>query len=138
MNNLLRLALLCLTLGIALAGCGPVMQTQYSFTPPKSTQGKMMVTQCQQIQTLCRQNCRLEKQSCVSDARSRGMMEYQRYVAERNAKKEPLKRSPESFVSDWQCNDSRCEASCGEDFRLCYANAGGAVHAKTVCTAFCE
>lgn len=138
MNRLLRLALLCLSLATALAACGPVIETRYNFTPPKSAQGRMMATQCQQTQSLCRQNCRLEKQACTSDARSRAALEYQRYVAERNAKNEPLKRSPESFVSDWQCSNSECESTCAEDYRMCYINAGGSVTSRQVCTAFCE
>lgn len=138
MTRLLRFAVLCLSLGLALAACGPVMETRYHFTPPKSSQGKMMANQCQQTQNMCRQNCRLEKQVCLSDARSRGMMEYQQYVTERNAKKEPIKRSPDSFVSDWRCNENTCESNCAEDYRMCYINAGGTVNSRQVCTAFCE
>ncbi|WP_211100120.1 hypothetical protein [Azospirillum halopraeferens] len=123
---------------LALAGCGPVIETQYTLIPPSSPEGRMCVAQCQQTTQYCRQSCRLEKQTCVADQRSRAMMDYQQYVNERTAKKEPIKRTPSSFEQTWRCNDSGCDGACQSDFRTCFATCGGQVIPRQVCTAFCS
>lgn len=138
MPRFLHRALAFLALGLFLASCGPVIETQYQLIPPKNQQGRTMVMQCQQTQTMCRHACSYGKQACMAEARSNAAWEYQRYVAERNAKKEPLKRSPDSFVESWRCSDNDCESDCAEDFRTCFATAGGTVIPRQVCTAFCN
>lgn len=131
-----RLVLVAMLL--ALAGCGPVIETQYTLVPPASPEGRMCVTQCQQTTQYCRQSCRLEEQTCLAEARSRAMMDYQQYVNERTAKKEPIKRSPSSFEQTWRCQRDSCEDRCEGDFRACFATCGGQVIPRQVCTAFCD
>lgn len=123
---------------LAVAACGPVYDTQHFFTPPADASGRQMTTQCRMTQNMCKQNCQLQESVCRSDARARGMMEYHAYVEKRRREKAPIKRSPESFVSDYGCSADRCEAACEEDYRACYVEAGGQVRSKQVCVAFCD
>ncbi|MBP2302266.1 hypothetical protein [Azospirillum picis] len=134
-----RLLLLCLAALALLSACGPVYETQYSLTPPASPEGRLCVSQCQQNRSLCRQNCGLAEQACVSDARARARYDYQAYVATRKAEKAPIKKSISDFDHSSSCGSSSCEARCDADYRDCFGGAcGGRVSATQVCTAFCD
>ncbi|WP_168220338.1 hypothetical protein [Azospirillum thermophilum] len=121
-----------------LGACGPIYETQYSFIPPNSTEGRMCVGQCQQGRTICRQGCTLEQQACRNDAKTRAMMDYQAYVNRQTAEKKPIKKSPSDFEQTWACGNSSCEERCESDYRGCFSSCGGQVIAQQVCTMFCD
>lgn len=134
-----RLFALCLTLLALLAGCGPMYETQYSFTPPSSPEGRMCVSQCQNSRTMCRQSCSMEQQACRNEARSRAMIEYQAYANKQIANKQPVKKSPSDFEYYSSCGTSSCESRCEADYRSCFADVcGGRITSRQVCTAFCD
>jgi hypothetical protein len=134
----LRRLLAPLLLVLTLAACGPIYDTQYHFTPPADPMGRQLVGQCRMSRDMCRQNCEMREMSCKSEARSYGMREYHRYVEQRRREKAPIKRSPDSFVSDYHCSSSSCVDSCDGGYRACYVESGGTVRAQRVCTAFCD
>lgn len=134
----LRRLLAPLLLVLTLAACGPIYDTQYHFTPPADPTGRQLVGQCRMSRDMCRQNCEMREMSCKSDARSYGMREYHRYVEQRRRERAPIKRSPDSFVSDYHCNSGSCVDSCDGNYRACYVESGGTVRAQRVCTAFCD
>lgn len=128
-----------MVLAAGVTACGPVYETSYSYTPPRSAEGRMCTSQCQQIQNLCLQNCRLEQQTCTSQARAEAASDYSAYVAERTAAKAPVKKRQSDFDYSYRCSsDSACESRCGNDFRFCYSNCGGQITSQRVCTAFCQ
>lgn len=136
---MLRLLTLCLAVIALLSACGPVYETQYSLIPPSSAEGRLCVNQCQQNRNFCRQNCGLNQQACVNEARSRALYEYQAYVNRQQAEKKPVKKSVSDFDRSYSCGNSSCEARCEADYRDCFGGScGGQVIARTVCTAFCD
>ncbi len=132
-----RWVLTVAVLGV-LAACGPIYDTQYTLTPPKTSEGRICVQQCQQGRNLCRQGCQVEKQRCLNDARARALLEYQAYVARRTAEKQPVKKSLGDFEQTYACGTSSCESRCDGDHRTCYGDCGGQVTAQRVCTMFCD
>lgn len=136
---MLRLLTLCLAVMALLSACGPVYETQYSLIPPTSAEGRLCVNQCQQNRNFCRQNCGLNQQACVNEARSRALYDYQAYVNRQQAEKKPIKKSVSDFDRSYSCGNSSCEARCEADYRDCFGGScGGQVIARTVCTAFCD
>ncbi|MBP2228041.1 hypothetical protein J2847_001323 [Azospirillum agricola] len=134
-----RLLLLCLGLLALLTACGPIYDTQYSLIPPTSIEGRNCVSQCQQNRSICRQTCTIGQQSCLNEARSRALYEYQAYVERQTAEKKPIKRSISSFENTYACGANSCEQRCDADYRDCFGSVcGGQVIAQKVCTAFCD
>lgn len=129
--------MVCALVALLVAGCGPIYDTKYQYTPPRDPQGKMCAAQCQQTQTYCRATCEANRQNCLAYERDRGMDAYDRYARERRREHKPIKRSPDSFVETYHCSNS-CEDGCATDYRQCYGTCGGRVTAHQVCTAFCD
>ncbi len=128
-----------LVLVFAVAGCGPIYETVYSYQPPRSPQGQQCAGQCQQIGQYCRQNCRLREDSCRANARQEAGYEFDRYVRERHRNRQEVKKSIGDFDYSYHCSGaSSCEASCDADFRICFTNCGGVVTAYQQCTMFCD
>ncbi|OAN52211.1 hypothetical protein A6A04_00470 [Paramagnetospirillum marisnigri] len=123
---------------LLLGGCGPVYETVYDLTPPRSAEGRQCATQCQTTQTYCKRNCELEEDRCRSRARDEARRDYDRYVREQRDRGRKVERSESSFESSYGCGDSSCKAECGRDFRTCYTTCGGQVSSRRVCTAFCD
>jgi hypothetical protein len=129
--------LVCAVAAAVLAGCGPIYETQYQFTPPPDPQGKMCAVQCQQNQTYCRANCDMARQACLAYEHDRGMEAYERYAYERHRARQPVKRTPDSFVEKYRCSNS-CEEGCADEYRQCFGICGGTVTSQQVCTFNCE
>ena len=123
---------------LAVAGCGPIYETVYSYQPPRSAQGQQCATQCQQIDQYCKQNCRLKEDSCRGDASRQASYEYDRYVREQQRRHQEIKKSVSDFNYGYCSSASSCEEGCGNDFRICFTNCGGVVTARQECTMFCD
>ena len=136
MNGTVRCLFALVTLLVV--GCGPVYETTYDLTPPRSAEGRLCASQCANTQQYCRRNCSLEMDQCKSRAREEGRREYYRYVQERREKGKSIDRSESSFENTYSCSEIACKDECGGDFRNCHVNCGGTVTPHRVCTAFCE
>lgn len=123
---------------LAVAGCGPIYETQYTLIPPNRPDAPICLNQCQQIMQYCRRTCSLEEKSCLNYERERARDAFRDYVHERRAEGKPIKRKVSDFEQTWKCRDSSCDQRCGEDYRSCFAGCGGKVEARQVCTMFCE
>jgi hypothetical protein len=56
MSQKLKISWIVLVLGCYFnVGCGPIYRTNYSFTPPKTPEGKVCASQCDSTQLHCKQ-----------------------------------------------------------------------------------
>ncbi|WP_445599218.1 hypothetical protein [Azospirillum sp. A39] len=123
---------------LAIAGCGPIYETQYTLIPPNRPDAAICLNQCQQIAQYCRRTCSLEEKACLADARERARDAFRDYVYERKAEGKPIKRKVSDFESTSMCGTTSCDYDCDDDYRGCYAGCGGQVIPRRVCTMFCE
>ena len=123
---------------LILAGCGPVYTTDYKMVPPDTEEGRYCANNCLMAQRNCTQSCGHEVRQCQENERLRGENKYMRYVREREKAGKEIKRSEDSFINDYHCDDDDCAESCAEDYRICHTNCGGQVIPHTYCSAFCE
>lgn len=130
------ISFLCFSLTLLLAGCGPIYHTEYAYVPPASNIGKMCTTQCLQSKNSCEQMCQMRNDNCRMQARQDAMYQFEIYRGERERQHKPIKKS----VSDFDRSIFTCHESCGceANYRVCYAQCGGAVLERRVCTAFCD
>ncbi|HLO75335.1 MAG TPA: hypothetical protein VK196_02620 [Magnetospirillum sp.] len=69
--RLWRYAVLAMV-AVVLQGClGPDYQTTYQFTPPRSAEGRLCTSQCQQIRGYCRESCDNKGRDCTPAQESR-------------------------------------------------------------------
>ena len=127
--------LLLSLLAVILFGCSPVYQTNYTYTPPKSSSGHTCILQCENNKLHCEQLEELRYQNCENKAES----EY------RDCEHDKVygydKKGRWSCVEDCYCWRSSCERNaerCDAQYRICYQTCGGKVKAHTVCVANCE
>ncbi len=115
----------------ALAGCGPIYDTVYSYTPPSSPAGKFCVDNCEDRQDDCERFENERAEYC--EDRQREQMDR---CADRISREKG--RGPKFD----ECGKTEsCTASltrCEEDYRRCYGNCGGTVTSKQECVAFCD
>jgi hypothetical protein len=131
-----RLALAC---AFFLSACGPIYETVYDYAPPASPEGRICAAQCTPTSSLCRENCDLREQRCVSEARERGARDYERYVRQRQRNDEPIKKSVSDFTYDGGCyTSSSCRSDCTISYNQCFTVCGGTVTSRRVCSAFCK
>jgi hypothetical protein len=121
----------CLLFSVALlTSCGPVYNTEYSYTPPKSLEGRSCINQCEYSKIQCEELENLRERECES----RAELEYDRCRRDiYNSKKREPKWS--------ECSRSSCstdEERCERLYRSCYQACGGRVDSRTVCVANCD
>jgi hypothetical protein len=113
-----------------LFGCGPVYNTTYSYTPPKSAEGRACTFQCNQIQIQCQQLEDMNRARCEDEAQRRQRQcEWDLRVTEG--------RKPKWY----ECGNDSCYANyarCEQTYRACYQSCGGQISADTRCVANCD
>jgi hypothetical protein len=119
-----RTALLVLL--VTLAACGP----EYALVPPPTAEGRMCAAQCGQTEALCRQNCTMGQQTCLSTERVRAAQEYDRYVDHQLRFNLDVSKEPKDFVQTWRCQTSSCTSGCAAERRDCHQSCGGQVVEK--------
>lgn len=122
--------ILALLVVLLLGACGPVYNTEYTFSPPKSETGRSCTYHCDTNKFQCRQIEDMHAQRCQEQA----YWEQQRCEAEiyRNKGRDP---------KWYECGTSSCSADydrCEEQYRACYQSCGGKVESVTRCVANCE
>lgn len=152
---------------LALAACGPVIETHYDYTPPSQQGGMQCLSQCQKGQNQCTRNATAERSECryredqrVSDenARAQGNYEYEldQYLYEKRRAEKARQRFfrvngtyegapglPERPDAPYERTASyyQCEdigSQCVGQFNMCYSSCGGQVRERQVCVANCE
>lgn len=135
MTKLISLLFAVLSVGIFLAACSPVYQTNYGYVAPKSWKGKQCVNRCLRDRSYCRAQCQSSGQACKNTANLEAMPAYLSYVEQQKKQNLPLDRSVGDFADYSSCTD---HCGCESTYRECYANCGGQVVANTQCVAFCK
>ena len=123
-------------LAVGFNACGPVFKTNYTYIPPKTSQGQACVFQCQNTQQHCEQLEEMRYERCLdrNEADYYRCLRDQRYVY--NYKKGRQECVENCYCSRGYC--SRDEERCGEQYRGCYQTCGGEVLAETICVSNCE
>ncbi len=138
----LKLKLLC-GLGISVAcltACGPMYQTNYTFTPPSTWRGRQCINHCLQRRGFCRSQCSQHNQLCRAQADVLGAVRYSDYMHNHHPYRDGKHHYYQTrSISDFS-NYSACHSDCGceADYKVCYQNCGGTVTAHTVCVANCD
>lgn len=148
-------------IGMVLGACStkPQYTTRYTLTPPASAQGRTCVATCQGNKQLCainvrgeKQQCRADKKSQAQDCKRRAGDSYRnclnRTPPGTSASSRSLQRTHRSYCRTKRDTDrnncgyrsSSCRPStdCDRDYRGCFKQCGGKVHARSVCYRNCE
>ncbi|MCL5260128.1 MAG: hypothetical protein M1561_00375 [Gammaproteobacteria bacterium] len=118
------LAALSLTATL-LCGCGPMYNTEYIYTPPKSDVGIMCVSNCASNKSNCRREEDLRNENCE-------------YRAERDYH---WCLSHQGKDDKDKCFKSYCSpnySNCDSEYNTCFQGCGGVVTPHQVCVAFCN
>lgn len=105
-----------------LTACGPIYETQYSYAPPRSSQGMMCINNCTNARTSCEQMESMRKESCEY----RAELTYQ--LCTKNG--DPKHCYREGCYSDYE--------HCKYDYNACFQGCGGTITSTQVCVAFCK
>lgn len=133
MKKLNTLIILC-----TLVGCGPVMKTNYTFTPPKKPFGRLCANQCMYSKDNCLRNCHNNVIHCEQSNAIQAQLRYQQYVNMKLMRHEPIDRTVNDFTSYAGCSEFSCKNNCNENYRTCYTNCGGTITSSEECIAFCN
>ena len=135
-GNMLR-RLVVLPAFLALSSCGPVYQTTYDFTPPRSFEGRQCINVCQMTQQQCEANETMRHESC--EARTEAA--YDRCES-RKIYRYDHEKGKTKCVENCSCWKESCDEPdlelCQQRYRECYENCGGRVDAYTRCVANCD
>lgn len=99
-----------------LVGCGPIYNTEYTFQPPLSPEGKTCIFQCENSKLQCKQIEDMKEESC-------------------------LLRSQLECRDRKDCPTNLCDTNytmCKEMYRNCYQACGGNIDTKKVCVFNCK
>lgn len=126
--------LFILAASLTLSACGPVYETHYTYSAPKSWRGRDCVNQCLNGKTQCKVNDDRQNQQCRNEADLAAGVSYYAYVEQQKRANQPVTQSLSDFA-----NYSNCHANsdCNSSYNDCYANCGGKVTSYQVCTMFC-
>ena len=115
---------------IFLTSCGPVFETHYKFSPPKSSAGYACINQCDVSRVQCLQLEDYQQRDCTDQARY-----------EASECRDNLYRYENRKPKWYECGESSCSVNydqCDASYRSCYETCGGNVDSETVCTSGCE
>ncbi len=139
MRSLLgRLAIL-FGLTVLLSACGPIYDTQYTYSAPTSARGQACVSSCDADQSRCRYTCKRRTQDCENEKQAIADREYRRYVRWRQDQNLPVDKSQYDFVPSYSCPwESECTDVCAAEYRACFTGCGGRIDAQQVCVMGCN
>jgi len=121
-----------LALSLTLSGCGPIYSTQYRYTPPVDSNGRMCVNQCANSRDLCRQ---LEESRASQEQAQCQQNASMRYALCLSSAKTDQARS--QCNSSSYCSRSANTERCEESYRQCFQNCGGKIDSFQVCDFGC-
>jgi len=113
-----------------LVGCGPLYQTDYVFTPPKSSGGVSCTYQCETVKSQCEQIEELEAERCESYSQS-----------EQDSCEADIRYRKNREPKWYECVPDSCSVDkekCETNYRTCYQSCGGRVETVTRCVANCD
>lgn len=113
-----------------LNSCGPVYDTQYSYIPPDSSEGRACIFQCENSRSQCQELEQYRSQDCE-----------RRSSYDQDRCEEDIRYRYDREPKWYECGSSSCtvdEERCESQYRYCYESCGGKVDQKTVCVSNCE
>lgn len=129
------LLLLSISLFSLLTGCGPMYNSTYSYTQPKTFNGKQCSNDCLQNRTSCQMQCGSQNEVCKSNARQAAMPTYALYLENKEEKAKHPHKTLDDFADFSSCNSS---CGCDETYNQCFSNCGGIITEHRQCVAFCS
>ena len=116
---------------LLLAGCGPIYDTVYDFTPPSTSAGRGCIDECGRSKSYCEDAERDRVDYCEEHQQRLMDQCNDRILREKNrAPKWTECGKTESCTAD----NEKCE----NRYRVCYQACGGTVTSKQECVAFCD
>ena len=116
---------------ILMTACGPIYDTSYVLTPPKSGSGGSCVSECGYRENSCKRWVRDRYERCeeYNRVQSRDCAERIRYEKNRNPKW--------TECGNVEACDSS-ESSCEAEYRDCFQSCGGRVEEVKKCIMNCD
>jgi len=131
---------------LGLAACGPVIETHYDFTPPRTNAGMKCVANCQDQQGMCQSDATRYREQCRHDAERKAEREYRRKQDEYVMKLKLHAKDPEKFKEPkepyrsspnyWECDNAG--GDCVGGYHMCYRSCGGQISERQVCVQNCD
>ncbi len=121
--------LLIIFLLLFVSGCGPIYDTRYYYTPPQDPGAQSCIFQCENMKMQCEQLEMMKVENCNQRAR----MDQDR--CRENIRRQG--REPKSDECNYFSSCSPDNERCDAQYRICYQNCGGKVHAEEVCVFNC-
>ena len=134
------LTLIAASLGFAaLAACGPIYDTEYTYHAPRDPGGRACVSSCDADQSQCKYQCRRETQDCENEKRRVAEREFNRYARWRRDQNLPVDKNVYDFTPGYSCPwESECSDVCESSYRACFTGCGGTIDARQVCVMGCS
>ena len=117
--------------------CGPVYKTDYRFTTPPTSEGKLCANSCLDKMQYCKSTCKNEELQCEKIATLESENAYYRYLEERRQLGRPIKKDRSDFARSCP-SASSCTKECDQTQRICHSNCGGNIIETRTCQAFCD
>ncbi|PKP76510.1 MAG: hypothetical protein CVT81_14325 [Alphaproteobacteria bacterium HGW-Alphaproteobacteria-3] len=140
----MKTGLVAVLAAFLLAGCSPIMDTQYDFVPPASDAGMQCVQNCQQQQSSCQRADEDRVMACRQKADREADLAYEKARDKYIGDLKLHAAAPEKFGMPAEPVRSpyygACQQSsqCQADYQMCYRSCGGRIDEKQVCVAFCD
>lgn len=130
---------------ILLTGCGPViveppqpvMQTDTSYVPPKSSGGLMCISACEMARSQCKQTQDMNVYACQRQAHR----DYEHCKIQWDREREEGKHHTFLDKVLTSCELQTCNpdySSCDQGYTACYQNCGGKIITNSHCVANCH
>lgn len=139
MRRLIAALGMALGLSVLLAACGPIYETQYTYTQPDSRRGQACTSSCEADQQACKYQCKRETQDCENEKTRVAEREFRRYERYQRDQNLPVTRSVYDFKPNYSCPwEHECANVCEADYRACFTGCGGRIDAQQVCVMGCD
>ena len=131
--------LFLLFLLLSLSACGPIYNTSYSFSQPKSTSGKQCTNACLQNRSVCNMQCNAQNEQCRVNARKIALPTYLLYLVNQGKEEQPRRHNRDRTIDDF-ANYSNCSSicDCESTYNQCFSGCGGIVTENRQCVVFCD
>ena len=129
------LALLVLLAACSGAGGDATLKTQY--VSPEIPGGRLCLVQCRKAQDHCNDACRFDERSCVTEAQSQAIKDYEAYVRDQFMARAEVDLRPSDFERTETCERKSCHRSCQRKYDSCYVGCGGKIEKESSCRFFC-
>ena len=128
-----------LFLAWAVAACGPLYQTTYTYVAPNSVSTRECLQDCTGATQDCIARTERHYRWCEREDEDQAEDAFRRYRRAREEQKLPLKKSVRDFKS-MSCSNFQSEhkAQCNAHYDACFTGCGGQIIPKRECVMLCD